>query len=90
MSNEIALPAVSCAARIVAACPWFALIVPVRSAAGEGDRDGDVGVGDLLPHPLIVMLTPARIASAASSVNSPPVREFSFDIRSSIRRRTVR
>jgi hypothetical protein len=46
MSNEIALPAVSCAARTVAVCPWFALIVPVRSVEEEADGEGDGDVGE--------------------------------------------
>ena len=87
MSKEMAFPAVSCAATIVALCPWFALIVPARSP-GESVGDGDEG--ESLPHPPIVMVTPARIVSAASNVNSRLLKDFSLDISSSMRRMTIR
>src|SRR5262245_17470236 len=58
-------PAVSCAAVMVATCPWLAEMSPVLSvtvaAAGGADDDGDAGELSL-PQPVMVMAAPPRRA----------------------------
>jgi hypothetical protein len=90
----MAFPAVSSALVITASWPWFALIVPVTLPVGgvEGVGAGSglvVGaVGELEPFPLslqpvMVIVTPLRMASTDCSVKSRLVIGLSFVMLSS-------